>query len=214
MVYPKIDLLRKFLCVYTRSYFLFFLLLSALFSSLLLFFVSPSEKERQAYFRTLKETEAQRKEKVLSKRPMEQERETVQKDLWTAQRGKRLHTRIASRRSSLTLSQKGGKIEAEEILEGIASLLQEEIDLGKNTQELRAFSSAKGLYLYPEHRFSAKQVDIAFYTAPGIELPSAEELSSPYLIGTASEVLFRATDKQPLLTAHHLRARFRTEDAL
>lgn len=200
--------------VYVRSYLLSFLLLGALFASLLFFFTSPSEKERQSYFQTLKETEARRKEKVLSKQPMQQTREKVQKDLWIVQGGKRLHTRIASRRSHLTLSQKGGKIEAREDLEDLFSLLQEAIDPEKNTQELRAFSSEKGLYLYPEHRFSAKQVDIAFYTAPGIELPSAKDLASPYLTGTASEVLFRATDKQPLLTAHHLRARLRMEGAL
>lgn len=200
--------------MFFKGYWLAFSLLFVTVFALFFFFSSPSEKEALTYFQVLKETRSARSEKALTKRPMGQIKEFVQKDLWIPHGEQRLHTRIQSAHSHLDLSENRGKLEAKEHLTNIQCLLQEEIDPFHHTQELRFFSSQEGFYTYPEHRFTSKQVDIAFFVAPGTLLPSVPLSLSPYLTGTANEVLFRATSQAPLLTAHHLRARILTEENL
>ncbi len=130
-----------------------------------------------------------------------QQRQGVQKDIWTTKGGPRLHTRLNAERSDVAI--KGHK-EIVETLQNITCWTQQAVDT--STQEVRYFTTHEGVYVFPSHRFLAEEVHLAFYQLPGSSLPASPPTTPPFLSGIAEEVILSAGLECPAFTAHHLRA--------
>jgi hypothetical protein len=97
-----------------------------------------------------------------------QNRAGVRKDLWITQEGgKRLHNKIESASSILTLTPIDDHMEIIENLHQIRCSMQDKIinENGKITQQVRYFDANSGLYQYSISRFSAETV--YHQSAPG-----------------------------------------------
>jgi hypothetical protein len=178
---------------------------------LLLIQVRSSDTPR--YRRLVQESAELRSRRALEKSPAHQLREGVQKDIWAIDGSERLHFRLTSGYSELTLRQKKDKVEAVEELRQINCWIQEEIDRAGNAQQVRFVSASEGTYDYPSHRFLAHSVHLAFYRIPGLDLPLSLT-EKPFLSGVAREVAFAATSKIPTFTAYHLTAQLDPERGL
>lgn len=180
------------------------LLLAASIAAIYIFLIQCHSKDKIAYQQLLKESVELRTRKALEHEPIEQVRKGVQKDIWEGGK-ERLHFQLRSDRSSLSLTQKKGKLEAIENLQQIECLIQEAIDLAGCTQQLRRLRAEEGIYRFPSHSFSAETVHLAFYQVPGIELPASLETEKPFLKGIARTSTFGAANKTPTFNARSLR---------
>lgn len=128
---------------------------------------------------------------ALQKQPATQQRRGVRKDLWITQPdGSRSHLCLESETSTLTLSERNGKIEAEEILYHLKAECAEE--------DLRRFTASSGVYSYPSHRFFARNAHLELFRPNNTSLQ-----------GIADEVTFSADD--PLKTELTLDGHVRCE---
>lgn len=173
--------------------------------------IRPSDTPR--YRKLVQESAELRSRRALERHPAHQTREGVQKDIWAVDGSERLHSRLNSGYSELTLRQKRDKFEAVEELQQISCWIQEEIDEAARLQQVRAITASEGTYYYPSHRFLAHTVHLAFYRLPGLELPFSVS-EKPFLTGVAREASFAATSKIPTFTAYHLTAQFDPERGL
>ncbi len=164
------------------------------------------ESDLPEYETLVRESAELRSKSALEQEPARQFRTAVQKDIWTLQAQERLHYRLKSLSSDLTIRQIKGKIDAVEQLQNIECCMQEEID--QDNQQIRYLFAAEGAYFFPSHRFAAEEVDLYFFSLPGAELPSSWPATTPFLHGTASEAVFSAKDGSPSFTAYHLNAEF------
>ena len=178
-----------------------------------LFLVRIHSSDIPLYRKLVSESAELLSRKALERHPTHQAREGVQKDIWAVDGAERLHFRLNSDYSELTLRQKKDKVEAVEELQGINCWIQEKIDRGAQTQQIRTIAAAEGSYYYPSHRFLANTVQLAFYRVPGTELPRAL-LQKPFLKGVAREASFAATGKIPTFTAYHITAQLDPERGL
>lgn len=156
------------------------------------------------YKKLVRESLELRSKPALEREPAHQCRKEVQKDIWTFNGNQRLHYRLKSRGSELKIVQTKGKIDLKEHLENIECCMQEEID--RDTQQIRYIFAPEGTYLFPSHRFTADEADLYFFSLPGSELPIFWPTETPFLQGTASEVVFSASAGLPSFTAYHLNA--------
>ena len=141
---------------------------------------------------------------ALERAPSLQSRKEVQKDIWTYNQDQRLHYRLNSRASELTILHTKKKVDLEERLEEIKCCLQEEIDA--DSQQIRYIFAPKGTYLFPAHRFVAEEAELYFFSLPGCELPVDWPTTTPFLHGRASDIVFSAGFGLPSFTAYHLNA--------
>lgn len=183
-------------------------------ASCYLFLVRLSPSNAAQYRKLVQESKELGSQKTLEHEDAQQMREGVQKDIWIVNDHERLHFRIQSACSHLTLTQKGGKFGAVETLQGIECWVQEQINRKEGSQQVRLLFADEGIYTYPAHRFTAKTVDLEFYRVPGQELPLSLAGKIPYLTGIAQEVVLGAAMKVPTFTAYHLRAKFDPEKEL
>lgn len=174
--------------------------------------ISPDEAA--LYKKLASESVALRSHHALERHPAHQKRERVQKDIWMANGDERLHFRLKSLYSDLTVTQKKDKVEAVETLKQIDCWIQDEIDRGKDLQQIRTLNAEEGVYYFPSHRFLAQSVHMAFFRLPGTEIPSSLFPEKPFLTGIAREVSFAATGKSPTFTAYHLKAQLDPERGL
>jgi putative lipase involved disintegration of autophagic bodies len=149
--------------------------------------------------------------KGLEQEPVEQVRTDVQKDIWRIDGEDRLHFRLKSASSYLSLLQKKGKMEAVERLKQIECVMQEEINQEMQTQQLRVLKAEEGTYSFPAHCFKAKTVDLAFYQLPEIEIPFSLELEKPFLRGIAHNATLSAKEKTPNFHAKFLKLRLENQ---
>lgn len=153
--------------------------------------------------------------RALKRKPIEQQRENVQKDIFLTQDGTRLHFRIFSEKSILTFTEKKDNIEIIENLEKIKCLIQDRYFFNPQKkifqQQLRYFTAEKGSYIYPSHKFVTDSINLNFFEIPGDSLPDDMISFEPYLKGFAKEVSFSLTEKSPRLTAKHFQASFDLE---
>ncbi len=166
------------------------------------------------YRKITQESQALRSHHALERHPAQQKRERVQKDIWLVDGSQRLHFRLKSAYSHLTLTQKKDKVEAVEQLKQIESWIQDEIDPVDSYQQIRTIAADQGVYYFPSHRFLAQSVHLAFFRIPGIELPLSLFPEKPFLTGIAREVSFAAISKTPTFTAYHLQAQLDPERGL
>jgi hypothetical protein len=143
--------------------------------------------------------------------PTKQNRAGVRKDLWITQAdGKRLHDRIESGSSTLTLTPVDDHLDIIEHLNQIHCSMQDKIseENGKLFQQVRYFDANSGIYQYSTNRFTAEAVSLALFHLPGSDLPASLSKSSPYLRGVAQDVSFAVAGKASQFQAKHFKASF------
>ncbi len=139
----------------------------------------------------------------------EQTRKNVVKDLWIVQANKdRLHHKIESSSSLLTLKPKGSSIEIIEYLTGVRCFLQEKIQLlnGETSQQMRFFIAKEGIYHYQNQSFEASDVLLSMYKIPGRDLPLNLTHYHPFLKGSAENVEFSLENGKSLFKATRFKA--------
>ncbi len=186
------------------SFLLFLGCGGALFFSLM----RPNPADLADYAKLIDESLELRSQSALERRPARQLRKEVQKDIWTINNHQRLHYRLKSQGSDLTIRQKKGKVEAIEELQEIECCMQEEIN--GNEEQIRYLVASEGTYSFPSHRFVAEDADLYFFSLPGTELPPLWPTEAPFLRGHAHEVVFSAAEGLPSFTAYHLNAELDT----
>ena len=146
-----------------------------------------------------------------------QSREGVRKDIWFSQEDKsRLHYRIESESSLLTMAPNNGKFEMVENLSNIRCWMQEKLygaDQGQ-MQQIRFLKAAEGIYRFNEQEFLANSVDISLFRMPGHELATPTSSKAAFLNGNAEDISFSVSGKTPQFQAHHFTASLRKEDSL
>src|SRR5579871_6350616 len=105
-----------------------------------------------------------------------QDRKGVVKDIWfTQEDGLRLHTRIFSESSLLTIKPDGRKFDLIEKLEKITCWMQDKLYASTPTvgpmQQLRFLQAREGLYRFTTQEFLAQSVALSLYKLQGHELP-------------------------------------------
>lgn len=131
--------------------------------------------------------------------PTENIRTGVSKDLWIAENNHRLHHRIDSPSSTLTVIQKGDSMELIEHLVDMKCYLQEKIEdnYDGTHQHIRYLESESGSYHYSSQLFDANSVFLALFRLQGSNLDTNLPAEDAYLQGIAQEVSLRFSDPSP-----------------
>ncbi len=142
-------------------------------------------------------------------------RQKVQKDIWFSQEaGERLHYKIQSDTSLLTLEPKGKKVEIIENLEKIKCWMQDKIYYSADNtplQQLRFFEADQGTYRYSASEFDAQTVILSLFRMPGHEIPETLS-SSPFIKGIARDVCFSVSGKTPKFQAKQFQAQLKGKE--
>jgi lipopolysaccharide export system protein LptA len=118
---------------------------TALLFAIYWFHIRLTPEDALAYEKLTQESLELRTKKALEETPAHQEREGVQKDIWTQDETR--HFRIRSKQSNITIGQKKDGIEAIEHLNQIQCIVQNEFIL----------EADEGFYNYPSHQFTAQK---------------------------------------------------------
>lgn len=141
----------------------------------------------------------------------QQHRKGVRKDIWFSQEdGSRLHYRIESGSSVLTLVPIGNKWDVIEDLQGIKGWTHDKLYFEgierSPMQQVRYFDAQQGTYQYSVQKFLANTVALSLYRLPTHILPTEAIPSSPFLNGNAQNVSFSVSGKSPQFQAQHFKA--------
>ncbi len=144
-----------------------------------------------------------------------QQRKGVVKEIWFTQEDKsRLHYRIFSESSLLTIKPDGKKCDLIEKLEKIKCWMQDKLyepDSGTGPmQQIRFLSAAEGVYRYTSQEFLAQTVALSLYRLGGHELPKETVATKPFLKGIAEDVSFAVSGRSPQFKAKHFKAELNT----
>ena len=136
-----------------------------------------------------------------------QERENVQKDLWTSDK-ERLHFRLYSDKSHLSIFlNKNKKLQVEEKMENISCWLQDQVQKNPTSQQIRFFTADNGIYTYPSHRFVSSCVNLYFLYLMGNALPDTIKKEDAYINGYVKEFSFiMPANHIPKCHASHINA--------
>lgn len=154
-------------------------------------------------------------EKLATSNPMlattHQQRKGVVKEIWfTQEDNSRLHYRIFSESSLLTLKPDGRHFEIVEKLEKIKCWMQDKLydsNAGAGPmQQIRFLAAEDGLYRYTSQEFLAQSVALSLYRLGGHELPKEMSSSKPFLKGRAQDVSFAVSGNSPQFKAQHFKA--------
>ncbi len=175
--------------------------------SILFFFYTCMIKKTDADAYTRKYN--QKKNTSQSIQSCYQLREGVCKDIWLSEENKsRLHYRIKSDFSKLTLSPREEKVDIIESLYQIKGWIQEKLyqEGPAMRQQLRYFEADHGLYSYLPQTFVTENVSISLYRLQGIELPQICYPKDAFLKGVAREAFFTISGKNPIFQAKQFQA--------
>jgi hypothetical protein len=144
----------------------------------------------------------------------QQQRKGVVKEIWfTQEDNSRLHYRIASESSLLTIQPVMNRFELIEKLEKIKCWMQDKLyepNAGAGpVQQIRFLAAQEGLYRYTTQEFLAQSVDLSLYRIGGHELPK-ELTTKPFLKGIAEGVSFAVSGKNPQFKAKQFKAELNT----
>jgi hypothetical protein len=148
------------------------------------------------------------------KKEAHQVRKGVQKDIFFSDKENRLHFRIKSSLSSLSITRKKDKQQLVEHLHDIECFIQDKIDVKTQEQQVRYFTAQEGEYLFPSHKFSADNIHLSFFQLPGQFLPDKMLTHDAYLSGFAKKLFFSLEQKTPKFTVDHFKARFSLEKGM
>jgi hypothetical protein len=145
----------------------------------------------------------QAKEKIPSNSStsVHQRRRGVCKDIWLTQEGgkTRIHQRIESQSSVLSLLTKDNKVDVIENLKNVRACMQEKSPFEKGgimRQHIRYFEANQSSYYYLKKQLLAKEVTIFLLDLPGDKLPEKCPLERAYLNGVAEDIVFS-------ISSHH-----------
>jgi len=133
-----------------------------------------------------------------------QDREKVQKDIWFSGESFRPHLRITSDNSKLKLMQEKSSAILVEELNNIECWMQDKIDMSSKMQHIRHFTAKEGIYNFISHNFRAKEINLDFFTFPGITLPNNFSPHQSYLNGTSDDLTFSFRNRIPFILASKL----------
>jgi hypothetical protein len=144
----------------------------------------------------------------------QQQRTGVVKEIWFSQEDdSRLHYRIFSESSLLTIKPEGKSFDLIEKLEKIRCWMQDKLyEPGNGTgpmQQVRFLAAEEGLYRYASQEFLAQTVALSLFRLGGHELPNDSMLLKPFLKGIAQDVSFAVSGKSPQFKAKHFKAELR-----
>ncbi len=182
---------------------LFFFSLGALW-----FFAWPKDQDRKDYLAFA----GQSKHVASHPSPICQNRLKVCKDIWvTEENQQRLHYRIESASSSLTLEPKGHKMDIIEHLEQMRCWMQDKLlTSNKNdvSQQTRYFTAREGVYHFLSQQLIADKATLSFYRMAGDKLPELGRLpiSEPFLTGEAKQIAFSVSGSTPMFQAYDFKA--------
>ena len=138
-----------------------------------------------------------------------QTRGGVRKDLWLSQENQtRLHYRIDSQSSILTLLPIDDKLDIIENLQQIKCWMQDKLYVQGSTlmQQMRFFEAEQGIYQYSSQRFAANSVALSLFRIPGIQLPNSVDPKAAFLRGIAQDVSFSIAGKATHFQAQRFKA--------
>ena len=149
-----------------------------------------------------------------------QHRKGVVKEIYFSQEDNtRLHYRIESESSSLTLKPDGRKLDLIEKLDKIKCWMQDKLYTttpgSKPMQQMRFLEAEDGIYRYASQQFLAQSVGLSLFRLPGHELPLGLNRDIPFMRGVAQDVSFSVSGKTPQFHAQHFKALLsnQTQDA-
>jgi hypothetical protein len=145
----------------------------------------------------------------------EQNRKGVVKEIWfTQEDNSRLHYRIFSESSLLTIKPEGKNFDLIEKLEKIKCWMQDKLyDPAAGAgpmQQIRFLAAEEGLYRYTSQEFLAQSVALSLYRLGGHDLPKEMVATKPFLKGIAEDVSFAVSGKSPQFKAKHFKAELNT----
>jgi hypothetical protein len=138
-----------------------------------------------------------------------QTRGGVRKDLWLSQQDhSRLHYRIDSKSSVLTLLPIDDKVDIIENLQHLKCWMQDKLYAQGDVvmQQMRFFEADQGIYQYSTQRFAANSVILSLFRVPGAVLPSSVDSSKAFLRGIAQDVSFSIAGKTTQFQAQKFKA--------
>ena len=143
-----------------------------------------------------------------------QTRGGVRKDLWLSQQDySRLHYRIDSKSSVLTLLPIDDKVDIIENLQHIKCWMQDKLYAQGDVvmQQMRFFEADQGIYQYSTQRFAANSVILSLFRVPGTLLPLSVDPSKAFLRGIAQDVSFSIAGKTTQFQAQKFKATLMTQ---
>jgi hypothetical protein len=143
-----------------------------------------------------------------------QKRKGLRKDMWLSQDNhSRLHYRIDSASSILTLIPTDNKVDVLENLQGVQGWVQERLYMTGQTpmQQMRFFEAGEGTYQYTTQEFLAKSVALSLFRLPGHSLPLSFDINNAFLKGIAQDVSFSVSGKMPQFQAKRFQATLSTQ---
>ncbi len=193
--------------MFKRAIFITGLCMAALTSVWVVKLVYLSDADRVKYEKLLQAGRAIAK--ATKDEKTHQTRSGVRKDLWLSQQDKsRLHYRIDSKSSVLTLLPIDDKVDIIENLQQIKCWMQDKLYPQGNVvmQQMRFFEADQGIYQYSTQRFAANSVALSLFRLPGIQLPTTIDPSKAFLRGIAQDVSFSIAGKATQFQAQRFKA--------
>lgn len=138
-----------------------------------------------------------------------QKREGVRKDIWFTQEDRsRLHYRIQSEASTLTLLPVDDKLDIVENLESIQCWMQDKLYTadGLPMQQMRFFKANAGTYQYTTQQLVAQAVTLSVFRQAGHVIPLQLSPRSAFMQGVAKDVSFSVAGSHPQFRAEQFRA--------
>ena len=144
-----------------------------------------------------------------------QKREGVRKDIWFSQEDRsRLHYRIDSEASTLTLLPIDDKLDIIENLEHLKCWMQDKLyeTGGAPMQQMRFFEADAGTYQYTTQQFLAQTVALSLFRVPGHNLPLRFDPAAAFLCGIAQDVSFSVSGKTTQFQAERFKATLKSQN--
>jgi hypothetical protein len=193
--------------MFKRAIFISALCMAALTSAWLVKIVYLSPTDRVKYEKMLEAGRAVARATKGAK--THQTRSGVRKDLWLSQQDhSRLHYRIDSKSSVLTLLPIDDKVDIIENLQQLKCWMQDKLYAQGNVvmQQMRFFEADQGVYQYSTQRFAASSVALSLFRVPGVQLPTAIDPQAAFLRGVAQDVSFSIAGKATQFQAQRFKA--------
>ena len=193
--------------MFKRALFISALCMAAISSIWLIKLVYLSDADRVKYKNLLETGRAIAK--ATKGEQTHQTRGGVRKDLWLSQQDRtRLHHRIDSKSSVLTLLPIGDKVDIIENLQHLKCWMQDKLYAQGDVamQQMRFFEADQGIYQYSTQRFAANSVILSLFRMPGTLLPLSVDPSKAFLRGIAQDVSFSIAGKTTQFQAQKFKA--------
>jgi len=163
-----------------------------------------------ASYRTQKQNKQNASVKSLAQTTNQNRKGVVKEIYFTQEDQTRLHYRIESDSSILTLKPEGSKFDLIEKLEKMRCWMQDKIELtgqgNSPVQQMRYLEAEEGIYRYTAQQFLAQSVGLSLYRIQGCDIPSSLDSYKPFLRGVAQDVSFAVTGKTPQFNAKYFKA--------